>query len=709
MKKQIAPTPRKATKTTGKVTSGAQIASGWTERRIPLNLLAQSPRNARKHYSEKSIEQLAGNIFVKGLLQNLAVTEANGKYLVDAGERRRRALKRLAAEKRIPADYRVRCIVAPAGESGLETSLVENFHREDMPVADQIEAFGKLHRTEKLAPEEIAARMNISTMTVRRRLKLADLSPKIIDALRSGEATLEQCEALALIDGRKQQEAAFFDVQGWQRSADHIRSVATAGRVAPSDRFARFVGIEAYEQAGGTVFRDLFAEGDEGCYLESRSLLMSLAVGKINAEAEAIRLAEGWKWAEGQLDAQQIHRWPGARIYPEQQPLRGADARALKKIEARLDAIEAIMSSDDEAEQYDYDALNDEADRLNDEANALRAKGERYDTEATANAGAILTVSNEGVLVVYRGLVRPEDARKPVTATEDGAAGDLAPGDAVDAAEKRASRQVYSGALLTDLTKSRTAALANAIAERPGVALACTVHAMASDHFYRGHAGLAVEISARGVNLDATPDADNSAVFDAFAASVEAWRARLPKKYSELWDWCVDAKEHDLLALLAQCVAMSVNAVQLAHDAGSTLARRLHHADQIAALVNLDMRAHWTASEGFLKRIPKAAIAEALTEAGAPGEVVAAIHKAPKGDAAATAKKHLAGWLPQPLQIDPTRAEAAQAVSFDDYFDEGADEGEGDPSETEAGEDEGGAGQAAPSATATPEGDALAA
>lgn len=707
MKKQIATAPKKATKTAGKVTGGAQIASGWTERRIPLNLLAQSPRNARKHYSEKSIEQLAGNIFVKGLLQNLAVTEANGKYLVDAGERRRRALKRLAAEKKISADYRVRCIVAPAGESGLETSLVENFHREDMPVADQIESFGKLHRSEKLSPEEIAARMNISTMTVRRRLKLADLSPKIIDALRSGEATLEQCEALALIDGRKQQEAAFFDVQGWQRSADHIRSVATAGRIAPSDRFARFVGIEAYEQAGGAVFRDLFAEGDEGCYLESRSLLMTLAVERINAEAEAIRLGEGWKWAEGQLDAQQIHRWPGPRIYPEQQPLKGADARALKKIEARLDAIEAIMSSDDEAEEYDYDALNDEADRLNDEANALRAKGDRYDPKAMANAGAILTVSNEGVLVVYRGLVRPDDAPKPATATEDGAPGE---GDESDAVEKRASRQLYSGALLTDLTKSRTAALANAITERPGVALACTVHAMASDHFYRGHAGLAIEISARGVNLDATPDADNSAVFDAFGACVEAWRARLPKKHGDLWDWCVDAKEHDLLALLAQCVAMSVNAVQLAHDAGSTLARRLHHADQIAALVNLDMRAHWTASEAFLKRIPKAAIAEALTEAGAPGEVVAAIHKAPKGDAAATAKKHLAGWLPQPLQIDPARAEAAQAASFDDYFDEGGEEGDGDPSETEEGDnDESSAGQASPCAPATPEGDALAA
>ena len=55
----------------------------------------------------------------------------------------------------------------------------------------------------------------------------------------------------------------------------------------------------------------------------------------------------------------------------------------------------------------------------------------------------------------------------------------------------------------------------------------------------------------------------NSSVFDAFAAFEEAWRARLPRKHGDLWDWCVDAKEHDLLALLAQRVAMSVNAVQM--------------------------------------------------------------------------------------------------------------------------------------------------
>jgi ParB family chromosome partitioning protein len=52
-------------------------------------------------------------------------------------------------------------------------------------------------------------------MTVRRRLKLADISPKVIEALRQREATLEQREALALIDDHAKQEAARFDAPTW--------------------------------------------------------------------------------------------------------------------------------------------------------------------------------------------------------------------------------------------------------------------------------------------------------------------------------------------------------------------------------------------------------------------------------------------------------------------------------------------------------------
>jgi ParB family transcriptional regulator, chromosome partitioning protein len=74
---------------------------------IPLNKLVRSPRNVRKTGGE-SVEELAASIHAHGLLHNLTVTEhqnqkgaKSGKYELIAGDRRFRALERLASEKKI--------------------------------------------------------------------------------------------------------------------------------------------------------------------------------------------------------------------------------------------------------------------------------------------------------------------------------------------------------------------------------------------------------------------------------------------------------------------------------------------------------------------------------------------------------------------------------------------------------------------------------
>ncbi|MDE2579084.1 MAG: ParB/RepB/Spo0J family partition protein [Hyphomicrobiales bacterium] len=619
---------------------------------VPLNQLTPSPKNVRRYHSEDGITELAASIRFRGLLQNLCVSEGKGgKYQVDAGARRLKAMRRLVSQGHLLAYHPVKCRRAAPDESALDTSLAENFHRENMNAAEEIVAFGQLHKKEGVAPEEIAARYGISHMTVRRRLALANLSPKIIDALASGDVTLEQCEAAALIEDRKRQEAAIFDAPTWQRSAAHIRAIATDGRVGLSDRFAVFVGLPAYEAAGGAVFRDLFADTDEdGAYIEDRALLMRLAAEKIEREAEAIRTAEGWQWAEGALDAPT--RWTGPRIHPQELPLNAKDEKRRQKLIARNDEIEAIFQNGDEAEQYDADALSDESDKIAADLDALREKASRYEPAEAALAGVVVSVDERGALTVSRGLVKSDQARALADQRGEATAEDTeqgaAPGNVVPLPAEPDSP--YSGALLCDLTKTRTAALAVEIAKRPDVALACSVHALASSLFYRCTYNVVVDMNARGPNLDTTPDGENAAVFAAFSEAEDAWRARLPKKQEALFDWCLDAKPDVLLALLAQCVAMSTNAVQLPHEQSAHVAKKMNHAAQIAQAVSLDMTKHWTASDVFLKRVSKAVITKAATEAGAPGEIVAALTKLPKGEAVAKAKKHLSAWLPDPLR-----------------------------------------------------------
>ena len=89
--------------------------------------------------------------------------------------------------------------------------------------------------------------------------------------------------------------------QPWDRTPAAMRRVLTAGEVeAAGSALVRFVGIEAYEAAGGVVRRDLFDDA-QSRFLSDAALVQRLATDKLENLAEAVR-AEGWAWVEARLD-----------------------------------------------------------------------------------------------------------------------------------------------------------------------------------------------------------------------------------------------------------------------------------------------------------------------------------------------------------------------------------------------------------------------
>lgn len=67
---------------------------------IPLNKLVQSPRNVRRHADPAADAELKASIAARGLLQNLIVRPGTkGKFEVEAGERRRKAMLALAEDR----------------------------------------------------------------------------------------------------------------------------------------------------------------------------------------------------------------------------------------------------------------------------------------------------------------------------------------------------------------------------------------------------------------------------------------------------------------------------------------------------------------------------------------------------------------------------------------------------------------------------------
>jgi ParB family chromosome partitioning protein len=135
---------------------------------------------------------------------------------VVAGDRRLTALKLLAKKKRIAADFEVPCLLVPDA-SARTISLAENLLREQMHPADQFEAFAALVK-EGRSIEDIAADFGVSPLVVQRRLKLANVSPRLLADYRAGAVTLEQLMALTITDDHAAQEAAFYGAPEWQRS-----------------------------------------------------------------------------------------------------------------------------------------------------------------------------------------------------------------------------------------------------------------------------------------------------------------------------------------------------------------------------------------------------------------------------------------------------------------------------------------------------------
>jgi ParB family chromosome partitioning protein len=264
---------------------------------IPLNKLVRSHHNVRKTGGE-SIEDLAASILAHGLLHNLTVVEqrnqkgaSSGKYEVVAGGRRYAALQRLAKEKKLPKSFGVPCKVVEAS-GAVKASLAESTIRVAMHPADQFIAFRDIVEAE-LGIEEVAARFGVSPLFVRQRLKLANVSPRFIEAYRVGEMQLEQLEALAIADDHDAQECAWDSAQHeWERSAHNLRRLLTKKQVSASDRRARFMGVEAYVAAGGTFERDLFDAKHEG-YLSDPALLDRLVAERCETLVADLR-AQGW-------------------------------------------------------------------------------------------------------------------------------------------------------------------------------------------------------------------------------------------------------------------------------------------------------------------------------------------------------------------------------------------------------------------------------
>ncbi|WP_245571511.1 ParB/RepB/Spo0J family partition protein [Neorhizobium alkalisoli] len=628
-------------------------------RQIPLSRLVASKKNVRKKNAAMTIPELADSIEAHGLIHNLTVRKAQkgNKYEVVAGSRRFAALLLLAKQGRIDKAALIPCNVRSGDDNDIEISLAENTQREAMHVCDEILAYRHLLE-DGMTPEMIAARFGQSVATVRQRLKLAHLSPRILDVLREDAIRIDQAKALAISDDYTAQERAWFDSQTWNRDPHSLRSMLTRDHVRSAEKLALFVGIEAYEEAGGAIMRDLFSDAST-TFLTDRPLLTKLATEKLEQEADILKV-KGWKWVEISLEASAIHNGGFARIFPVNRVATEAEQVELSSLGEQFDEIAARI---DNCAEGDPATEADEATlyEIEQQIEAIRNAAKVYDVQEKALAGSVVTIGNGGTLQIETGLVRADDLaalrrlRQPETEREDGEDASAGGAPALSGNDDEDEKPTgYSAALVEELTAIRTVAMRNELVTRPDLALAVMLYPLALKVFLTGPSywriGSVIEISGQLKDLaPSIKEPEACAALSEWNSIHETWGHKLPGDPGDLWEWLLEQPQDELLDLLAVITAANINAVEGKHDHDRD---RLSHADQLAAALKLDMRQHWEPKAPFLSRLSKAQIAELLEEAGCATSAVKAVTKAPKTEAVALAEKALSGktWLPVQLR-----------------------------------------------------------
>jgi ParB family chromosome partitioning protein len=681
-------------------------------RDIPFNKLLLSACNVRRTKAGVSIGELADDIARRTLLQSLTVRPVlnadgseTGMYEIPAGGRRYRALELLIKQKRLAKTAPIPCVIREGGIPE-EDSLAENVQRAPLHPLDQFRAFLAL-RERGQSEEEIAAAFFVAVTVVKQRLRLASVSPKLLDAYAEDDMTLDQLMAFTVSGDWERQE------QAWERLASShtkepyvIRRLLTEGAVRASDKRARFVGIAAYEDEGGPVLRDLF-QGDDGGRLQDVAVLDRLVAERLEREAETVR-AEGWHWIEVAPDFAYGHHF-GLR------QLRGDEVPLTDEQEAERDALQAEYDQLEEA-HADMDLPEAVEQRLAEIEDALAAFDDLpvvFDPADVARAGAFVSIDGDGRLRVERGYVRPEDelpvAAEPEADREGADSTDTGPeaeptaaqpvriggdGDAVHGAVQSVEPEEDEGIkplpdrLLTELTAHRTLALRVALGEHREVAFLAALHVFCLRVFYSYGLNSCLELDVKSAAFTAqAPGLNDTVLARTLAQRHQDWLAKLPRQPEDLWAVLGGMGELSREALFAHCVGLSVNGV---HEGYNRRPKALAHTDVLAQAVSLDMvAAGWVPTvDSYLGRVTKARIVQAVREAKGD-QAAQAIEPLKKGDMAVKAQELLAGtgWLPEPLRTPgqglsmpapATDPETSPMVDSEPHI-------EVEPSETDAG------------------------
>src|SRR5262249_46132649 len=171
----------------------ANERSRASQRRVPIAFLRPNPHNPRRVFSDAELDELAGSVRERGIIQPIVVRTVRGatdSYEIIAGERRWRAAQRAGLH-----DVPIVVHEASDGEA-LEPAISENVQRADLNPLEEAMGYQRLGEEYKYSQDEIARTVGKSRSHIANTMRLLKLPEAVKAHISAGALTAGHARAL---------------------------------------------------------------------------------------------------------------------------------------------------------------------------------------------------------------------------------------------------------------------------------------------------------------------------------------------------------------------------------------------------------------------------------------------------------------------------------------------------------------------------------
>jgi ParB family chromosome partitioning protein len=166
------------------------------QRRVAIEFLRPNPRNPRKRFADRELDELAASIRQRGIVQPIVVrdlADVPGAYEIVAGERRWRAAQRAGLHE-VPV-----VVVEVDDRTSLEYAIIENVQRADLNAIEEAAGYERLMAEFRYAQADLAQILGRSRSHVANTLRLLQLPASIQGMVTEGAISAGHARALLAV------------------------------------------------------------------------------------------------------------------------------------------------------------------------------------------------------------------------------------------------------------------------------------------------------------------------------------------------------------------------------------------------------------------------------------------------------------------------------------------------------------------------------